>query len=173
MKSIMNVTSYELQITSKQVNKWTSGRGEILIEKSKNPQPPNPNSQPLNLNFQFSIFNFQLLIVLLLFSLFASCSPNKITRETAETIINQDSMINILTDIYLLDATLITALNVKKIKSKQTDDYYSFLLNKHQITKEQFDKSIRYYGRDRASLIKLYDEVLANLILIQTKLDLE
>jgi len=78
--------------------------------------------------------------IIIIFLLFFSCNANKTAKEKSEKIIPQDSMVKIISEIYLVDATLTTAINIKKIKPNEVNEYYSYLFDKHQITKEQFDK---------------------------------
>ena len=105
---------------------------------------------------------------LLLLLLFTSCNPQTKPKRDYAKIIPQDSLILIIKDIYTIDATLTTAINTQKIKPDECAQYYKYTLNKHKISKERFDASIKYYSESRTALVTIYNEVLDQLILAQT-----
>lgn len=94
-------------------------------------------------------------------------------KNGADGVISPDSLVRIMVDVYLADATLTTSINTKKISQPDVNKYYSDVLQKHNITKERFDLSVKYYCNDKEKFMKIYDEVLAELnarqILLQTK----
>lgn len=102
--------------------------------------------------------------------LFFSCKSDDKTGSKAEHIIPYDSIVDIMVDIYLTDATLTTAVNTKKILPIDINRYYSDVLHKYHITKERFDYSIMHYCNDKESFLKIYDEILAELSTLQVTL---
>jgi len=79
-------------------------------------------------------------------------------------------MIIIVKDIYLTDAMLTNAVNSRKIKDGQTVDYYTYLFDKYNITKERFDMSVKYYCNQPNDFIKIYQEVMDQLLLMEAEL---
>ena len=108
------------------------------------------------------------IIFLAILATICACNPQHKPKGDFGKVIPQDSMILIITDLYIIDAMLTTAVNNKKVNANQTPDYYSYFFVKHNITKERFDNSIKYYSQNKQALLKIYNEVLDRLILSQS-----
>ena len=78
-------------------------------------------------------------------------------------------MVDVQVDLYLVEA----AHNMNILKKDSTEAEYNNLfetvLKKHNITKNDFESSLRYYAIDNESLNEIYDSVLVKL----TKLENE
>ncbi len=91
-----------------------------------------------------------------------SCSSKR-DKYSNTSIISSDSMIHIMVDIHIADATIINALNNRRIKTNSVPAYYSYILEQYGITKKRFDASLRYYCDDLEKFDKMYDEIIAIL----------
>ena len=62
------------------------------------------------------------------------------------------------------------AINTRKIHPNKTVDYYTYLFDKYNITKERFDMSVKYYCFKQSEIVKIYQDVLDELLLMETEL---
>ncbi len=91
--------------------------------------------------------------------LLSACKSNK----TPEGIINHDRMINLLTEVHIIDGRMY---NVKQ----EPDSLYKFgfgrykaLFKKYDTDSGQFRKSVKYYTTQPTELQAMYDQILINL----------
>lgn len=66
-------------------------------------------------------------------------------------------------DMYLADAQAQSMITTDIEEATNVLPYYKHVLEKHDVTLEQFNTSIRYYGRDKNELYAIYEEVLDSL----------
>lgn len=90
--------------------------------------------------------------------LMLSCSSKQ-----PDSIISRDKMIDILVDFHKTDATLMFAVNRGVIKANKTKEYYVGLFKKYNITKEEFDRSYKYYCQNMTDFEKMYNKVIVRL----------
>ncbi len=105
------------------------------------------------------------IFILLLFS--TSCLNNDF--EPTKTL-SQDTMANIITDMHLGDAILISPSIIQKPFKINSEKFYSAILKKHNITKNIFEENITYYSSDTAKFKKIYENVVKNLNILQDNL---
>ena len=78
-------------------------------------------------------------------------------------------MIEVLVDIHLVEGTTRYGYG----KSNNDEDYrdylFDFVLEKHDISFEDFANSIRYYTSDTYEMTEIYSEVLTELSELQSK----
>jgi len=91
------------------------------------------------------------------------------SEKSEKKVIPQKDFIPILVDIHLMDAMLANSDFMDKLAKKDSTDYYKTLINQHGYTKTQFDSSITYYSNDLKKFDKIYQEVLARLSKMETK----
>jgi hypothetical protein len=112
---------------------------------------------------------FRIFGLLVFISLLSACHREKKTSGD-DAIISKDEMVAVLVDMHLVEA---------KIKASQTSGYnqeyylkfyFSSILKKHNITSEQFRKSLQYYQDDVAKMDKIYTDVISNLTMYQARL---
>lgn len=109
----------------------------------------------------------RLVIVFLVITLFFSCSRKQ--KEIPAEIIQKDSLVNIIVDLHLADAVLLNPLAQSKISDISSNRLYNTVLDKYNITRERFNKSINYYAETPAVLDSIYDKVIEQLSLIESK----
>jgi len=103
-------------------------------------------------------FSFILLL------LFAACS-NK--QNKPAILINKDTMVNIITDMHLGDAILISPSVQQKPYKINSEKFYNQIISKHNITKKIFEENINYYSKDTAQFKKIYEDVIQRLSLLE------
>lgn len=90
-----------------------------------------------------------------------SCSQEQV--ETPGHILEKDELVDVQVDLYLAEA----AHNMSVLKPDSADTEYKSLfemvLKKHNITKQDYESSLRYYAIDNESLNEIYDSMLVKL----------
>ncbi len=115
--------------------------------------------------------NLNKYIFLLIIPLFLSCnnSDENVVKEKPANIIPEQEMIELLVDIHLIEGTTRYGYG----KSGNQEDYnnylYEFVLEKHNISFDDFTKSISYYTRDIQRMTEIYSEVITELSELQSK----
>ena len=104
------------------------------------------------------------------FIIFLSCGDPKI--ETSEDILPKNSFINLLKDIHLAEAKfeIQKTKGMKNAKRKLANNY-STIYETHEITPDDFDKTLDYYAQDPEQLEKVYILVLEQLTSERSILD--
>ena len=87
----------------------------------------------------------------------AACSRQK----TPDGILENGKMINVLTDIHLVDSYRSTAAYDTTVQPAA--NYYKVVYQKHDIDSVLFQKSLRYYSRQPEVLDTMYYQVLRRL----------
>ena len=111
--------------------------------------------------------NRLVIVFFVVVTLLFSC--NKKQKEIPAEIIQKDSMVNIIVDLHLADAILLNPLTQSKISDISSNRLYKTVLDKYNITRERFNKSIDYYAETPAVLDSIYDKVIEQLSLIESK----
>ncbi|HEY2582943.1 MAG TPA: DUF4296 domain-containing protein [Mucilaginibacter sp.] len=87
-----------------------------------------------------------------------ACNSGKPSAE----IINHDRMVNLLTDLHIVDGRMYTHL-VPDSLYKYGMGMYLSLFKKYNTDSVQFRKSYKYYTTQPAELQAIYEQVLKNL----------
>ncbi len=93
--------------------------------------------------------------------------------EVPEVLLSYDQMVAVMTDIHLTEGVLnyhrINRMEYKDYKSA----YYSKVLQQHGINAVQLRENIDYYNSTPKVMEDIYEEVLSNLVKIETDLKIE
>ncbi|MCF8369555.1 MAG: DUF4296 domain-containing protein [Bacteroidales bacterium] len=83
-------------------------------------------------------------------------------------------MVDILVDIRLFEASLVFDQK-KGVKDFNERKYYLYnsIMNKYNISREQFESSFTYYQSDLEVMDKIYADAITKLSLVKSKLELE
>jgi hypothetical protein len=117
--------------------------------------------------------NFLKIFIIIITLTFISCS-GKGEKGNPNKLIPEKEVVSLLTDLYTADGLL--SIPPVRIKFSQKDPFSSYndIIEKHGYTREQMDKTFRYYFlKNPKKLEKIYDEVLARLSEIQSRLKTE
>ena len=72
-------------------------------------------------------------------------------------VLSHDEMVAVLLDVHVAEAAMkVVDTSAKRIEKQE---YYNTIFEKHNITKEQFDKSLDWYARHPKVLVEIYDDV--------------
>lgn len=81
-----------------------------------------------------------------------------------DDLIPRDEMVDIIVDLQLMEAILVTK---QKSKAKDLDftKYYVYnsILAKYKITRDQFERSHAYYQQDLKTMDEIYEEAITRL----------
>lgn len=102
--------------------------------------------------------------------LVASCysSNKRLEPELPPDALNTNTMIDLLTDIHLIEATLTQKQAQGLLAFDFAEIYYDSLFVKYDIQKAQFDSSIAYYSRNPDAYEEIYAVVITNLSKIES-----
>jgi hypothetical protein len=76
-------------------------------------------------------------------------------------------MVRILTDMHLTEAALGYTKATGKSKKALIDDYYNAVFAKYKISRKNFESNFDYYKNDQENLLKIYEDVIKNLEILQ------
>ncbi len=110
------------------------------------------NAMPSDLNLYVKLFVIVLLI---------ACSNKDNNFTPPPGILSQDSMVAILTDVHLVEGAKIG----RKIMGDTltVEHYYHKVYDKHNISKEKFEKSFDFYNHNPAVMDEIYELVIEEL----------
>jgi hypothetical protein len=109
----------------------------------------------------FSGFIFFLLIILS-FSC-RSKHPDIYIGIPADSVIDRETMIQMLTDLHVLEATLQMERSRGVDATKLSPRYYAAFFSKYKVSEKRFLGSIDYYKQDQQTFIRIYDVVIDSL----------
>ena len=123
-----------------------------------------------NLKIPVRIFLITLCLILLII---ASCG-NEDEKIRRSEIIPEKDLVPLLTDLYLADG-LLSVQPIRAIfTDKDSTENYIDVIGQHGYTKERLDKTMQYYLlSDPKKLQKLYDQVIARLSEMESRLETE
>lgn len=99
-------------------------------------------------------------------SLLISCGSGEEKAErlpNKEWLIPEDSLVNLLYDIHLIDAASKQNFFPNNAHNYYKYSQYKTVLNNHHITKERFDSTIHLYSGNGIRFEQLYDKVIAKI----------
>lgn len=105
--------------------------------------------------------------------LLAACSSapvSTIDDSPPKDLIPHAKMVTVMVDVHLLEAgiTIHDGNAATTGKPKEPIPFYD-VMKKNGVTKDQYDRSFRYYSLHLDEMNRLYDEVLSELTRIQTR----
>lgn len=102
--------------------------------------------------------------LILLFSFVGFFSCSKPVVEKPEVLVQEDKMIEMLTDIHLAEATFNARRHRDSLvmKSSSADFYYS-ILEKHQVPDSVFEQSFVFYASQPRKFEKMYRQAMNKL----------
>jgi hypothetical protein len=84
-------------------------------------------------------------------------------EDVPEGVIPKEEFIKILTEVHIADALLTEkGLYDRKLKDS-TESYYNYIFVKYNINRSDFDKSLRYYGKNTEEFEQMYNQIISNL----------
>lgn len=92
--------------------------------------------------------------------------------KTPEYVIPQNEMVNIITDIHIIDG-LFTVNKVRRKFAKDSIEYYNAVFTNYGYTRSDFDTSVNFYSEKIDEYDKIYEEVLNRLNEMETNIKRE
>ncbi len=121
----------------------------------------------------FSLSNLQgILVFSVVILLLPSCNFF-IGKGKCERIIEKEKMVEIMTDIYLLEAYIQINARTRPEIEDSLHYFYSGLFKKYDISVETFDKALECYLLDKDKISYLNEEVLNNISIIESRKPVE
>lgn len=100
----------------------------------------------------------KLQIFILTFFILTACDSNKLP----EGVLDEQRMINVLADVSVIDGYMSSVMYTDTLKIKGST-YYATVYKNHNISKEVFDKSLKYYSTQPVLLDSMYAKVTRKL----------
>jgi hypothetical protein len=101
-----------------------------------------------------------------------SCSGES-TAPKPTVFLDEERMIEITTDIQLVEAALNYRRNIGQDFTNTKAEYYAELFERHDIDLEIYQENVDYYNQKPARMEKIYDAVLKNLNDLQSDIPKE
>jgi len=103
------------------------------------------------------------LCLILAISLVSCYNKSSEPEFNMDMILPADSMISLLTDLHMTDGIINTLKSKKQPAGHLANEYYEIILQKHAITREIFEESMRYYAYHAEQLDDIYEQVITDL----------
>lgn len=111
---------------------------------------------------------FHILLIFVPLFMMGSCQHNRPPKDLLE----KDEMIPLLIDLHLLYAIQSSVKFREVSNSVDSMDVYSYIFEKHGVSKVILDSSIAWYSRHPKLFMEIYDEVVMDLTQKQDSLEL-
>ncbi len=114
------------------------------------------------------------LTFLLFFSLVSCTKKVEDKIKPPDDLIAREEMVDIIVDMHIFDAVMASEQK-KGGKNVQYQKYYLYnsIMEKHNITRERFDESFKYYQHDFEVMDDIYADVITKLSIMKSEADRE
>jgi hypothetical protein len=113
------------------------------------------------------------LLSLFLFGVLSSCNNKEKQELVPETMLSEEEMISIMTDMHLMES----ALSLRRNRGQSTNDvkelWFAQLFEQHKTTATIFEENLSFYNEQPVRMEKFLEEVMANLSQMQSELNAE
>ncbi len=122
-----------------------------------------PDTTPQKYNRIQAIFKSNRILgfLLILLILLITCQSQEKTKK--RDLIPRDKLVPALVDMHLLYSIQTSTDFIELTRKMDSIDPYSYIFQKHKITKASFDSTISYYSQYPEELTYIYDEVIMQL----------
>jgi len=97
------------------------------------------------------------LIFLSLALFISSCS---LFSNKPKDLIDEEELVNVLVDIHIADA-VVSIKGYRVIQDSLTISlFYDDIMKKHNISRKQFDETIKYYSENVSKYDRIYEQIL-------------
>jgi len=84
--------------------------------------------------------------------------------------ISEDKMVDIITDMYLAQATLKYYQDKRISFSESNEKLHYMVFKKHGLTREEFEAAFEYYRFDLEAYDRLMEKVIENLVRLESEI---
>ncbi len=88
-------------------------------------------------------------------------------------LIPRDEIVNVIVDMHLYDAAIKEKQKKHRDILKSKYYLYQTVMEKYNITREQFESSLKYYQQDLDDYDKIYDDVIEKLSKMKAEAELK
>lgn len=89
-----------------------------------------------------------------------------------DNLIPQEQMVDIILDLHVYDAIMNTMKRKpKKVQKEESFYLYNSVIEKHNISREQFRASFKFYQNDIEVMDKIYEEVAKKLNTMKSEVE--
>jgi len=107
--------------------------------------------------------NRRFIFIFILSACLFSCKGSEDNVNIPSGIIPPDSLVGIFVDFHLAEAALMDKQQYHKIPEDYAVYYYTYIMKKHNIDRNSFDKSMRFYSYHPKLLREVYEDVISEL----------
>jgi len=101
-------------------------------------------------------------LILFIVSLFMACAEEPIEVIPID-VFSIEKMTAVMVDIQLIEGGIVIRKYNKTQRQGEIVEYYKALFEKHQISREEFDYSFKYYTDHPEKLEEVYEKMLEKL----------
>ena len=109
------------------------------------------------------------LTILLTIVFISSCGHLKKKPKAPEGLIPKTEFIDIMVDVRMVETSIRQKISKGNNAIKSTDYYYSYVFKKHNITPEQFNKSLKYYSSEVKEMQDINVQVVERLTQMESE----
>ena len=98
-----------------------------------------------------------------------NCSSNEV--KAPKNILSKDKMIELMVDVHIADAmTLEKKIKDIKLSNQLKKSYLVSVLDKHNVSLEEFESSISFYEDNLEEMLEIYNEVMIKITELEAEL---
>lgn len=86
-----------------------------------------------------------------------------------EGVLSKEQMIPVMVDVQIAEGSIAIGNLHGDSARQKIADYYNHIYERHQVSKEDFQKSLEYYTRHPKQMDQLYKEVLSELTRLEAE----
>ena len=101
--------------------------------------------------------------LLLLILIVAACSPQIKRPSPPKDLIPREQMVNLMQDLILMESHLELSYGQINKFYKILNTSSDYILEKHHISRDRYDRSFTYYASNQEEMSSLYQKILDNL----------
>ncbi len=90
-----------------------------------------------------------------------------------DDLIDQDKIVLVLVDVELAESALRQKQNFGHEITNEKEAYYASIFKKHEVSREQFNRSMKYYETDLDAMDEIYEDVITQLSLLESEVQME
>lgn len=110
------------------------------------------------------------LFLILIFSCYRDDAGKNIMPDYEPTL-SKEELVDVLTDMHLVQATLKFYQNKGENITKKNEEFHYKILKKYNISKKELEENIHYYKHQIDDFNEIYEDVLENLSKLESDRD--
>lgn len=104
------------------------------------------------------------LLIVGLFAFVASCGSSEEEKpKRPDHIIPEEMMVDIMVDLYIVESANNMRILDRDTNNPSYGDFVVAVMEKYNFTKDDYERSLKYYAQDPEDINAIYDETLERL----------